>query len=99
MASDKQTIISDIQSYVARNGSGYSQWYVGIAADAKQRLFNDHAVSEKGGAWIYSLCTTSSVAREIEDYFIRLGMRGGSGGGDNTTRYVYAYRITPATRE
>ena len=99
MASDKETIISEIKSYVAKNGGSYSGWYVGIASDPKGRLFNDHAVSEKGGAWIYVPCATSKVARESEDYFIGLGMKGGSGGGDDTTKYVYAYKITSSTKE
>ncbi len=99
MADDKQKIILDIKSYVAKNGGAYSQWYIGVTADPKQRLFNDHAVKETGDAWIYAACTSSTVAREIEDYFIRLGMKGGSGGGDATSKYVYGYKITQSTKE
>jgi hypothetical protein len=87
------------QSYVSVNGGPYSQWYIGIAAAPRQRLFNDHCVTENGGAWIYRECSTSSAAREIEEYFIQLGMQGGPGGGDATTKYVYAYKITQTTRE
>ena len=54
MADDKQKIILDIKSYVAKNGGAYSQWYIGVTADPKQRLFNDHAVKETGDAWIYA---------------------------------------------
>ena len=94
MAKDKASIIADIGSYVARNGNTYSQWYVGIASDARQRLFNDHAVKEKGDAWIYIPSETSGAARAIEKYFLSHGMTGGSGGGDDSSDYVYAYRIT-----
>lgn len=99
MASDKQTTISDIKSYVANNGGYYSEWYIGIAADPRQRLFDDHAVNEKGSAWIYRGCVNSAVAREAEDYFFGLGMKGGPGGGDYSSKSVYAYRITSSTRE
>ena len=99
MADDKQKIISDIKAYVSKNGGAYSSWYVGIASDPKDRLFNDHAVAEVGGAWIYSPCASSTIAREIEDCFIALGMKGGAGGGDNTSKYVYAYKITKDTKE
>lgn len=97
--SRKQTIVSDIKSYASVHGGPYSQWYIGIAATPRHRLFNDHGVAEHGGAWIYRECPSSAVAREIEELFIGLGMQGGSGGGDSTTKYVYAYKITQTTKE
>ncbi len=99
MASDKGTIISDIKSHVANNGSGYSQWYVGITTDPKQRLFTDHAVKEKGDTWIYRKCASSDVARAVEKYFLAQGMKGGSGGGDDNSDYVYAYKTAGHTVE
>jgi len=99
MAGDRQTIISDIKSYVAKIGNDYSQWYVGVASDPKQRLFKDHAVQQAGGAWIYAPCASSAVAREIEDHFLARGMKGGSGGGDASSKYAYAYLITRTTKE
>ena len=44
-----QEIFDEITAHI--NGSHYSatNWYAGISQDAKQRLFNDHNVSEKGG--------------------------------------------------
>jgi len=98
MASDKQTVIADIKSYVANNGGDYSQWYVGIATDPKQRLFNDHAVKEKS-AWIYHRCAGADIARAIEKFFLTQGMQGGSGGGDDNSEYVYAYKIGRHTVE
>lgn len=99
MASGKQTVIAEIKSYVANHGGFYSEWYTGITADPRQRLFNDHAVNEKNGPWIYHQCETSAVAREVEDHFIGLGMKGGPGGGDHGSRSVYAYKITSTTKE
>ena len=99
MADNKDTAISGIKSYVAGAGGHYSGWYVGIASDPRTRLFNDHAVREKGDCWIYRLCTSSQVARDVEDYFIQLGMQGGPGGGDDSSKYVYAYKIAPHTVE
>ena len=99
MASDKGTIVSDIKKYVDGWGGNYGEWYIGIASDPRTRLFNDHAVQEKGGAWIYRDCASSKIAREVEDHFIALGMKGGPGGGDATTKFVYAYKITPNTTE
>jgi hypothetical protein len=89
----------DIVDYIGKQGGTYSQWYVGVAADGAQRLFNDHHVDRNKDAWIYSPCATSSEARAVEQHFLKLGMKGGPGGGDSSTKIVYAYRITNSTRE
>lgn len=89
----------DITAHVQKSGGAYSRWYVGIATKPKERLFNDHAVDEAKGHWIFRPCGSSSEARKIEKYFIGQGMKGGDGGGDEATKTVYAYRITTSTRE
>jgi len=97
MGSEK--IVGEIDAHIKQEGSGYSQWYCGIASDPKERLFNDHNVSEKNGWWIFRDAGSDDGARRVEDYFIRKGCKGGGGGGDSGTRHVYAYRITSTTRE
>lgn len=100
MASPKETIKSEIKAHIQTCGGGYSDWYVGIASDPKQRLFTDHNVDEKNGAWIYREAENSTAAREVEEYFINtLSTDGGSGGGDYSTKYVYAYKKTSYTKE
>ena len=100
MAKLNQEIISEIKSYIAKCGGSYSDWYVGIASAPKQRLFNDHSVDEKNGFWIYHETENSNSARDIEDYLINtLGTDGGTGGGDYSSRYVYAYKKTSYTNE
>ena len=76
-----------------KRGGEYSAWYVGISKDAKDRLFNDHSVREKKDNWIYRSASSSQTAREVEDYFVNtLGTDGGTGGGDETSDMVYAYK-------
>lgn len=94
-----QQIIREIYDYIRQRGSAYPNWYVGIASDPRQRLFVDHNVDEHNGAWISRNCQTHTAARQVEEYFLNLGCRGGTGGGDHTTRYAYAYKITSSTRE
>jgi len=97
MAKTKQEIISDIKNHI---GSNFKNWYIGIATDPRQRLFVDHGVDEKNGRWIFREAQSSDGARDIEIYLIdKLGTKGDSGGGDNTTKFVYAYCITSTTRE
>jgi hypothetical protein len=98
MAKGKQEIINDIKKHIQDGGGGYSAWYVGIASDARDRLFNNHGVSEKDDWWIYRQASSSQVAREIEVYFVNiLGTDGGAGGGDETTDTVYAYKKSSHT--
>lgn len=99
MAQTKAEITREIADYVQRCGGSQSSWYAGIAADPRQRLFNDHNVNEKSGHWTYRKCASSAEARDIEDSFVKGGMKGGPGGGDGDTTYVYAYKITSSTRE
>jgi hypothetical protein len=100
MAKSRERIKQEIKDYIRDCGGAYSDWYVGIASDAKQRLFTDHGVTEKGGVWIYGHCENSEVARDIEDYFVNtLGTKGGPGGGDEDTTFIYAYKTTSDTKE
>jgi hypothetical protein len=99
MPKPKAEIVADIENHVRFCGGTYSQWYIGIAANPKNRLFVAHAVKEKGDAWIYRECANSETARVIEQFFISRGMDGGVGGGDSSTKCVYSYRKTSSTIE
>ena len=95
MAKTKQEIINDIANHF--KGIAYQNCYIGITSDVEGRLFGDHKVSKEKGHWIYRTASSSSVAREIERYFLNAGMDGGSGGGDASSRIVYAYKKTSYT--
>lgn len=100
MSETKDTIITSVKQHITKCGGNYADWYVGIATDARDRLFNDHNVSEKNDAWIIISAQSSAAAREIEEYFIRiLGADGGTGGGSTSTTIVYAYKKTASSVE
>jgi hypothetical protein len=90
-------IIKEIEDYVSKCGRNFSSWYVGIAENPEDRLFNEHNVSEKNGNWIYQPTSSSATARNIEQHFLGLGMDGGSGGGDYLSKAVYCYKKTYLT--
>jgi hypothetical protein len=90
--STAQQVIAHIDGYMRKfPNTTNSQWYVGIASDLRQRLFNDHRVSEQQGVWAYIPADTSAIARSVETTYHNAGCDGGPGGGDNTTVVVYAY--------
>ena len=97
MSLSAQQIIADINAYMQQHGGTNSSWYVGIASDVHQRLFGDHGVSKDQGVWIYRQAISSAVARSAEKAYLAARCDGGSGGGDNSTVYVYAYRKTAST--
>ncbi len=99
IAKSASQIVSDFRAYMAKYGKPYAAWYVGIASEPRRRLFIDHNVSQHIGAWIHDDAGTDAVARAIEKHFLDLGCSGGDGGGDYTTRFIYAYLITSNTRE
>ncbi len=93
-------IKQEIVSHMRKCEPNTRNWYVGIAADPKERLFQDHNVSKEHGCWIYLDAGDHTTARAIEKEIINeYGTKGGDGGGDNRTRYVYAYKITSTTHE
>ena len=99
MAKSKKEIIEEIESHITDRGAGIRGWYVGIAAKPKERLFDDHSVDKEKDAWIYRTASSDSVARDIEKHFLDKGAKGGTGGGDEDSKSVYAYRINSRTRE
>ncbi len=89
METQKQTIINDITTHFS--GISYSNSYIGITSNVDNRLFGNHNVSKSSDHWIYRTAVSDTVAREIENHFLALGMDGGDGGGDGSSKIVYAY--------
>lgn len=91
MANDNSTIIGEIVNFIGKNGGSPSSWYVGVASDPKKRL-GEHGVRETD-TWIYREAESASSARAIETFFLeRIKTDGGTGGGDASSRFVYAYK-------
>ena len=95
-----EIILKDIATYITQCGGNLAGWYIGIAADPQTRLFQDHRVDQASDPWIFREAPTSDLARQIERYMLeRGGLRGGPGGGDFNSKFVYAYRINSHTLE
>jgi hypothetical protein len=92
MASEIE-IKQQVKTHIDSQGGAYSSWYVGIASDRRDRLFNGHGVLEKGDGWIFRTSMSAEEAQRVERYFIdEIGTDGGPGGGDTNTTAVYAYK-------
>jgi len=97
MSYTKEQIIVDISTYIRLEGGAKADWYVGVASDPRDRLFNGHKVKEKSDCWIYREAESSSEARNIARAYLDGGHHGGSDGEDASTVYVYAYQRTSGT--
>jgi len=94
------SFIKDIIQYIQRSNTPFSEWYVGIAEDALARLFQGHGVNKDMDYWIYRDCINANAAREVEQFIImNYHTDGGSGGGNDNSRFVYAYKKEAHTRE
>lgn len=99
MAKPEDVVKQEIKSYIDSRHRVYHDWYVGVAENAEERLFEDHGVQRVGDSWIYRKCFTEESARRVEDYFINLGCDGAPGGGNENSVFVYAYKKSPHTEE
>ncbi len=92
----EEDIVKDILSVVQRNAPprNFSGWYVGITDDVERRLFGEHKVQRDvdAGFYIYRDGDDHENARRAEESLIAVGLVGGTGGGDEDSVFVYAYK-------
>ncbi|HOW51110.1 MAG TPA: hypothetical protein PLV42_03580 [bacterium] len=96
----KGQIMADISEYIRWIGGSFGNCYVGISKDAVDRLLNGHNVDLRdNGAYRHYQAASSDEARSIERAFLKLGVQGGDGGGDDDSDMVYVYKITTQTKQ
>lgn len=96
-----EQIVNDIENHLKNSPKKYySDFYIGITDNINERVFGFHKVPEEGHWFITRGADTERIARDVEKYFIDLGMDGGTGGGTGgDTRIVYCYEIGQNTKE
>ncbi len=93
-------IVAAITGRVLKNGERCKEWYAGIAADPDDCLFRRHRVRRDDvHTWIVRKAANEAKARKAEKRLLRAGFDGGAGGGDQSTRFVYAYKMASHTSE
>ena len=93
-------IVADITAHVRDLGDSNDEWYAGIAADPPDRLFRRHRVRrEDTDAWIVRKAANEAKARKAEKRLLKDGFNGAPGGGDESTRFVYAYKMASHASE
>ena len=96
-AKTAQQIYDEIMAHARKEGGSLSNWYGGITSDIGTRLHSEHGVPREGHWFAWREAISSEHARSAEAALLRNGMDGGTGGGDNTALFVYAYKKTNIT--
>jgi hypothetical protein len=98
MALSEHEVVEKIVAFVRLKGGSFREWYVGIAKDPIDRLFNQHLVNRDGKDYYYEYTHSLNAARNAEQRLINLGFDGGASGGDEQTKAAYVYRKKPTTK-
>ena len=88
-----QAVIAEFEQFMGKHGQYYREFYVGIANDPNDRLVNGHGVTNDIPNLYWTTPFPTQTVRAIEKLFLDKGAKGGPGGGDDTTRYIYVYKI------
>lgn len=61
-------------------------------AKSQKEIINEHKVVNGKNGYIIRTAEYDQDARDVEKHFLDLGCDGGPGGGDETSKIVYAYK-------
>lgn len=89
MVSESQ-MRSEIQNRVmSAEKKDYSIWTIGVTDDPDRRK-EEHGQEHSVKYWVQWRSDSETAARNVEEYFLDKGMKGGTGGG-GTADYVYIF--------
>jgi hypothetical protein len=98
MAKQGMIIVNEIEAHLQKsNAKNYNDFYIGITNDIQRRLHDEHNVPQKDHWFIWREAVNETQSRAVEKHFIGKGMKGGDGGGNETSIYVYCYEISNST--
>ena len=87
------SIVKDILSYIFENDFQLSEWYVGIASNPREKLFQEHNVMEDSDLWIIRAAESITSAKSIAYHIIsRYGTDGLLKSNSETSKFVYAFK-------
>ena len=84
-------IAFDLRGFIEEHARAPHQWYVGLAADAEEKLFKHHKVKRHRDSWIYRMADSPEVARTIQENFLKLGCDGEPRPDEPKASVVYVY--------
>lgn len=94
-----QEIKFEFLAFIKKHGGDFSDWYIGIAADPKDKLKAHHKVDQDKDAWTYKQALTFQACRTVQRFFQdKLNMDGEPLlRGDEDTDCVYLFKKNERT--
>lgn len=98
---ETQILVQAVKEHIDSFGKRYDEWYVGISKNPVKRLVDQHNVNLSNRTLTYFEGKREASVREAEQQLIRMGLQGGTGGGDGTgnCKYIYTYMPSASTKE
>ncbi len=94
-----QQIKYEILAYIKEFEGDFNDWYVGIAADPKKTMFEQHHVHQDNDIWLYKQALTFTACKTVQTYFLSILSTDGVlvSNGDEDTDCVYLYKKSERT--
>ena len=91
-------IVREVLTMVDSHGFSRESWFAGITGDPRARLIQGHGLRSGDLRKVWD-AGSETVARLVEKELLRLGIDGGTGGGNEvSTKFVYVFLKQPHTR-
>lgn len=89
-----QQIKYEILAYIKEFGGNFEDWYIGIAADPKHEMFDNHGVHQEDDIWLYKQALTFTACKTVQKYFLQTQAIDGNlrETGNEDTDCVYLYK-------
>jgi hypothetical protein len=96
-----QQVKYEFLAYIKEFDPTFSNWYVGLADQPRQTLFEVHGVRDDEDPWLYKQLLTNRAARTVQDYFLDHLKTGGVRALEQSENFdcVYLYKIAAHTRQ
>jgi hypothetical protein len=96
-----QQVKYEFLAYIKEFDPKFSNWYVGLADQPKQALFDLHGVREAKDPWLYKQLLTNRAARTVQEYFVEHLRTAGAQVTEQSEDVdcVYLYKIAAHTRQ
>ena len=91
-------IVLHLRSFINEHACASHQWYVGLASDAEEKLFQHHKVNRQANSWIYRMADSPEAARSVHENFLRLGCDGEQYPNELNATDVYIYLKSHKTK-
>jgi hypothetical protein len=96
-----QQVKYEFLAYIKEFDPTFSNWYVGLADQPKQALFEHHGVRDAEDPWLYKQLLTNRAARTVQQYFIEHLKTAGAPLIEQSENVdcVYLYKVAAHTRQ